>query len=154
MKSIETAIRNNPFFHGLDENYLDFIIRSAVNARFKAGDYVFREGENADKFFVIVEGKMHLGAFKPDGSETVIMSPSSADIVGWSWLIPPFRWHIDAKVSEETKLVVINAKSIRAKFSEDTRLGYELLRRFFPIMEQRLNAAYFQAFQPFKNLNS
>jgi len=66
------------------------------------------------------------------------------DIVGWSWLFPPYRWRFDARAVETTRAIALNGKCLRTKSEQDHDLGYELLKRFARIVEERLQATRLQ----------
>ncbi len=65
-------------------------------------------------------------------------------MLGWSWLIPPYHWHFDAKAVEPTRAIALDARCMRTKCEKDHDLGYELMKRFAQIIEQRLDATRWQ----------
>ncbi len=62
------------------------------------------------------------------------------DVVGWSWLFPPYRWQFDAVALERVAAVALDGACLRAKCDDDTRLGFELTRRFAGVLIDRLQA--------------
>lgn len=112
--------------------------------RFNPGQYIFREGEEADQFYIIREGKVALGIFTPEKGSMIIDTLGNDEVLGWSWLIPPYNWRFDALAVELTRAIALDGKCLRKKCEDDHDVGYELLKRFSLIIEQRLEAARMQ----------
>ena len=144
METLEAVLAEHPFFKGLEARYLELAVGCATNTRFDAGTYIFREGEEADRFYLIRHGKVALEVFAPNRGTITIQTLEAGEILGWSWLIPPYRWRFDAKAIEMTRAIALDAKCLRGKCEEDHDLGYELLKRFAYIIGQRLEAARLQ----------
>jgi CRP-like cAMP-binding protein len=66
------------------------------------------------------------------------------EILGWSWLLPPYQWKLHAHALEPTRAIALDGKCLRAKCEQNHDLGYEILKRFAQIMEQRLEATRLQ----------
>ena len=144
MDTLENILAEHPFFNGLEARYLQLAVGCASNVRFEAGQYILRYGEEADNFYLIRHGKVALEVFAPNRGTITIQTLEAGEILGWSWLIPPYRWRFDARAMELTRAIALDAKCLRAKCEEDHDLGYELLKRFAYIMGQRLEAARLQ----------
>ena len=112
--------------------------------RFEAGSYIFREGEEADRFYLIREGKVALQLSSDRHGPLNILTLGEGDILGWSWLFPPYRWKFSAKTLEPTRAFAVDAESLRAKAEEDPGLGYELLKRFAHVVETRIETMRLQ----------
>jgi CRP/FNR family transcriptional regulator, cyclic AMP receptor protein len=143
MKTLEPVLREHTFFQGLEEPYLALIVGCAANVVFKAGEVIFREGEEANLFYVVRDGRMALELTSERGAITVL-TIGAGEILGWSWLIPPYHWHFTARAAEDTRAITLDGKCLRAKCEEDHHLGYELLKRFARILEERLKATQLQ----------
>jgi CRP-like cAMP-binding protein len=144
METLENTLAAHPFFHGLEPRYLQLAAGCASNVRFDAGEFILREGEEANHFFLIRHGKVALEVFAPNRGSIAIQTLEEGDILGWSWLIPPYQWRFDARAVELTRAIALDGKCLRAKCEEDHDLGYELLKRFAAILGQRLDATRFQ----------
>jgi CRP/FNR family cyclic AMP-dependent transcriptional regulator len=144
MQTIEPLLETHPFFKGLDPKYLKLIEGCASNVVFKADQFLFREGEEADRFFIIRSGRVQVEAFSPKNGPVIIQTRTAGEIFGWSWLIPPYRWRFDAKATELTRAIAIDGKCLRDKFEKDHDLGYEMMKRFAPIIAERLEATRIQ----------
>ncbi|MBI4229149.1 MAG: cyclic nucleotide-binding domain-containing protein [Deltaproteobacteria bacterium] len=141
MQNLKSFVSKHPFFKGLKKSYLDLILGCASEARFDSGETIFREGERADKFYIILQGKVAIEALMaPERDPITILNLGENDVLGWSWLFAPHRWHFDARATAPTKAISIDGDKIRKKCEEDHDLGYELMKRFATIIEQRLRS--------------
>jgi CRP/FNR family cyclic AMP-dependent transcriptional regulator len=144
METLERILGEHPFFKDLNQPYLQLVTGCASNVRFDPDDYIFREGEEANQFYLIRQGRVALQILAPDRGPITVETLEEGDILGWSWLIPPYNWHFDARAMELTRAIALDAKCLRRKCEEDHNLGYELLKRFGHIMEQRLSSTRLQ----------
>ena len=144
MENLETILSEHPFLQGLAPEHLRLIVGCASNVRFEAGHYLFREGDQANKFYFIRQGKAAVEIRAPGKGSIVIQTLGEGEVLGWSWLIPPYEWHFDARAVELTRAFALDGKCLRTKCEEDHHLGYELLKRFTDIIEQRLQATRLQ----------
>jgi CRP-like cAMP-binding protein len=111
--------------------------------RFKAGQRLFKEGEEAKQFYMIREGKIALEISTPR-SAIMIQTVREGDVLGWSWLVPPYRWRFGARALVPTRAIALDGKCLRTKSEEDHNLGYELLKRFSRVIVERLEATRLQ----------
>ncbi|MEK6754550.1 MAG: cyclic nucleotide-binding domain-containing protein [Bacteroidota bacterium] len=144
METLERILAEHQFFKDLAEPYLQLATGCASNIRFEPDQFIFREGEEADQFYLIRQGRVALQIFAPDRGAITIETLTEGDILGWSWLIPPYNWHFDARALEVTRAIALDGKCLRRKCEEDHNLGYELLKRFAHIIEQRLESTRLQ----------
>lgn len=144
METLERIIAQHPFFAGMEEPYVNLLVGCAFNTRFKAGDYIFKEGTEANEFYLVRSGKVALEIIAPQHMPIVVETLSEGDILGWSWLLPPYTWRFNAHAVEETRAIALDGKCLRKKCEENHDLGYELLKRFAWIIAQRLEATRFQ----------
>jgi CRP/FNR family transcriptional regulator, cyclic AMP receptor protein len=143
MEGLERIVKEHPFFAGMMDEYTDLIAGCAKNVRFEAGQYMFHEGEPADQFYLLRSGRVALQIASPERAIT-IQTVGESEIVGASWLVAPYRWGLDAKALELTRAISIDAACLRGKCEDDHGLGYELMKRFMPILIQRLQASRLQ----------
>jgi CRP-like cAMP-binding protein len=144
METLKPILEQHAFLRGLPSLYLDLIVGCAQNVRFEADEFIFREGEEANQFYIIRDGKVALEIFSPERGPMIIDTLETGDILGWSWLVPPYQWRFDARVMKAAKAIALDGKCLRTKCEEHHDLGYELLKRFADIMAQRLDAARLQ----------
>lgn len=150
MKTLEPILAQHSFFEGLEPRYLELLTGCASNMRFKAGDILFREGEEAQQFFVVREGIIRLEVFAPGRGEIPIQTVDAGDIVGWSWLFPPYRWHFTGRATMPVRVIALDGECLRGKCEQDHSLGYEFLKRFSHIMMGRLLATRLQLLDLYK----
>ncbi|MBL29407.1 MAG: Crp/Fnr family transcriptional regulator [Rhodospirillaceae bacterium] len=144
MEGLERIVREHPFFAGLEERFLNLVTGCAKNVRFDAGSYLFREGESADAFYLIRHGSAALEVVTPGRGAIAFQTVSAGEIVGVSWLVPPYRWTYDARALELVRAISIDAKCLRNKSEADHDLGYEMMKRFMPVIVQRLHSTRLQ----------
>ena len=140
MKSIADLLAEHELFVGLDPSYAELLAGCATNVALPAGKPIFREGEPADNFWLIRRGRVALELHSPGTGQLLIETLDDNEVLGWSWLLPPYRWHFDAVALEDTGAVMFDGACVRAKFDADPRLGYQLLSRFMPLVVDRLQA--------------
>jgi CRP/FNR family transcriptional regulator, cyclic AMP receptor protein len=138
MEAIDTLLRAAPVFEGLEPAALSLIAGCASNARFEQGAVVFREGNAADTFYLIRHGTVALEMFVPARGSAVIETIEAGEVVGWSWLFPPYRWHFDARALTQLRATAFDGACLRGKCDEDPALGYELMSRFAQVLIERL----------------
>ena len=144
MESLEPLIAKHPFFADLETNDVHLLVGCASNVVFKKGEEIFREGQPADSFYLIRQGKVALENTAPDQRSFVFQTLGAGEVLGWSWLVPPYRWCFNARTVELTRAVALDGKCLRRKCADDPRLGYELLTRFACAMTARLQATRMQ----------
>jgi CRP/FNR family cyclic AMP-dependent transcriptional regulator len=140
MQTLEPILAEHPFFKGLRPEYLQLVTGCASNVRFEAGTYIFHEGEEASQFYLIREGKIALEIFAAQHGPITIETIEAGEVLGWSWIFPPYRWHFSGRIFEPTRAIVLDGKCLRAKGEADHDLGYELMKRVAQIMMERLQA--------------
>ena len=144
METLERIIAEHSFFAGLESYYTNLLVGCAANVRFNAGTYIFKEGEEANEFYVIRAGKVALEIFAPQRKPIILATLGEGEILGWSWLLPPYQWKFHARAVEDTRAIALDGKCLRAKCEQNHDLGYELLKRFTQIIDRRLDATRFQ----------
>jgi CRP/FNR family transcriptional regulator, cyclic AMP receptor protein len=138
MKSIADLVAELSIFADLSVEYRELIAGCGRNVTFEAGDYVFRDGDPANTFYAIRAGGIALELGAP--STLVIETLHAGDVLGWSWLFPPYRIRYDARVTEQLHAIAFDGACLRGKCDADHDLGYELMSRFAQIITARLQA--------------
>ena len=134
------ALADHPFFSSMPVGSLRRLAQHVYRAEFAAGETIFNEDETADRFFLIRRGLVKL-SMEVAGRGQVDVETLGADApLGWSWLMPPYRWHLTAIAVQRTTALVMDASTLRALMAGDPVLGYELMRRFAAIIFDRLQA--------------
>jgi CRP/FNR family transcriptional regulator, cyclic AMP receptor protein len=144
VRSVEDLLRETRLFADLAPAHLETIAGCGVTDRFEEGAYVFREGGPADTFYVIRTGTIALETHVPGRGPARLVTLHAGDVLGWSWLFPPFRWQLDALALEPVAAVAFDGVCLRGKAEADHELGYELMRRFAQVIASRLQATRLQ----------
>jgi CRP/FNR family transcriptional regulator, cyclic AMP receptor protein len=144
MEGPEQILGKHPFFAGFSPEHSQLVSGCARNHRFDPGQYLFREGEPANEFFLIRHGKVALEIVAPGQAPIIFETLGEGEIVGASWLVPPYRWMFDARAMELTRAIGIDAACLRGKCEADHHLGYEMMKRFLPVLVKRLHATRLQ----------
>jgi len=138
---LEMRVELHPFLVGLRSHHIRLLADCAMAKRFKAGEYLFRQGDFANRFYLIEQGKVVLEALDNAGTCVVIEEVGAGKLVGWSWLFPPYIWHFDARVTEPTSALFFYGTILREYCAKDPSLGFELFKRMSQVMVERLQSA-------------
>ena len=163
IESIATRVALHPFLAGMNRTHLALLTDCAMAVRFKPGQVILREGEIANRFYLIESGKAVLesgrcsrrpmgdaaracltaqGRASQSEAATVIVDTIGAgDPLGWSWMFPPYVWHFTARAVEPTAAIFFYGTILREYCEKNHSLGYELFKRMSPVMLRRLQAA-------------
>jgi CRP/FNR family cyclic AMP-dependent transcriptional regulator len=140
IQKLESLLAEHPFFRGFDPRYVSLIADCGSNVHFEAGQYIFHEGEPADRFYVIRHGRVALETYVPERGPFVVETVSEGDVLGWSWLFPPYRWYFDARAVNLTRAIALDGECLRRRCEVDYRFGFELTQAFAEIIMERLRA--------------
>jgi CRP/FNR family cyclic AMP-dependent transcriptional regulator len=144
MEGLERIVLAHPLFAGLEAELGHLVSGCARNHRFDPGQYLGHEGDPADEFYLIRYGRVALEILPPGQPTVVFGTQGQGEIVGASWLVPPYRWRFDARAMELTRAIGINAQCLRDKCEADHNLGYAMMKRFLPVIMQQLDETRLQ----------
>ena len=144
MKTMEDLLKEHPFFRDLSAPHIQSIAEYGRTIEFASQETVFREGEDADQFYAVLDGKVAIDIHGSHRGPITIQTILDGEIFGWSVLIPPYKWRFDARAVVATSAIVLNGKSLRAECERDHQLGYELFKRFARVISKRLEHARLQ----------
>jgi CRP-like cAMP-binding protein len=131
----------HPLMRNLNHTQLALLADCALTAHFKAGEVIFREGEPADRFYLIQNGKVVLESGEGYGEPVIIETIGAGDLLGWSWMMPPYMWHFTARAVAATEAVYFHGPILHQYCERDHSLGFELHKRMSEVMMKRLQAA-------------
>ena len=140
IETLEKILDEHPFFRSMKEHHLRIIVESATVVRFEPQQVIFHEGEPAQRFYLIRTGKVALQLVSYRTEPLTLLTLGEGDIIGWSWLFPPYRWKFTAKGLSVTQAISLDGGSLRARCDEDHDLGFELMKRFAQIIDNRVEA--------------
>jgi CRP-like cAMP-binding protein len=139
-QSIEEAFAGMPVFANLSPELLRILSKAAMRTRFSAGQKIFQQGEPANRFYIIEQGKVSL-IDEADGEPCRFGIVEAHEILGWSWLFPPHTWRFTARAVTAVQAIFFYATPLREACEADHDFGYELMKRFSAVMVQRLQSS-------------
>lgn len=144
MQTIRDLLAEQPLLADLPAGDHDLIAGCGQNVHVSAGRHLFREGEPADVFYLVRSGRVAIEVARSAGQPLVVSTAGPGSLVGWSWLFPPYRWHLDARAVDEVSAIALDGACLRGKCESDNALGYRLMQRFAQLAVDHLQAARLQ----------
>jgi CRP/FNR family transcriptional regulator, cyclic AMP receptor protein len=139
-RGLDDVVLDAPVFAGLADTYAAQLAGCARTTGWNDGATLFREGDPADAFYLVRRGRVALELFVPNRGPLTIETIEPGEVVGWSWLFQPYRWHFDGRAVGPVRAIQLDGACLRNKCDADPALGYELMRRFSQVMLERLQA--------------
>jgi CRP-like cAMP-binding protein len=130
----------HPFLRGMTPHHLQTLAHLAMPVSFETGDVIFSEGEPANRFFLIQSGSVALESDPGIGETVHLQTIGAGEVLGWSWLFPPYYWHFAARAVEPTRAIFLYGARLRELCETDHHLGYDLMKRTTEVVIQRLQA--------------
>ena len=149
MESLDRIIEKHPFTKGLKPEYLKLLSGIATVMVFGPGDFLLRQGHEADLFYLIEKGKVSIEAFSSTGGPLMLQTLGSGQVLGWSWLVPPYQWRFDARAVEDTTAIAFESQVLRLEMQKDHDLAYEFMSRFLSVLVLRVEAARMQLLETY-----
>ena len=138
IKSMADILAAHPLFAGLDPAITDLLGGCAANAHFADGAYLFKADDPADIFYLLRSGSVALELRMPGRGRLTVQTLHPGDVVGASWILPPYRWRFDARAIGTVRATGVDAACLRGKCDADPSMGYQVMQRFLPIVAARL----------------
>ena len=138
------ALKAAAILSEMSDDQIAVIAGCAKNVRFPAKTKIFAEGGPADQLFIVREGRVAVDMESVHRGILTVHTVGPGDVLGWSWLFPPYRWHYNARAVHDTKAIALDADCLRTKAEADPALGYELMKCFSAVMLTRLEATRMQ----------
>ena len=139
-KTIAAAISKHPFGGGLSTEHLKALAEYAMQTRFAKGDLVLTKGDWANRFYLIQKGLVAVESPAREGEWLTLQKIGPGDVLGWSWLFEPYRWHFRARALETTTAIFFYGTRLRTYCEENTALGFELVKRMAQVAISRLES--------------
>lgn len=137
MEDLERSLRMHPFMVDLAPEDVRFLVGCAANVRFRPGDYLVREGEREDRFFLIRQGTVSIELPSSNGGATSVETVGPGDVLGISRVAPDVA-HLDARARETVLAFALDNGCILEKMKADPRFGYAITRRLLERTYDRL----------------
>lgn len=138
--NLRGVIAQHPFFRGMKPAHLAVLREGAKAVEFPSGEVLFCEGQPAAQFYLIESGRIALEAHEPADGTAPLQTLGPGDVLGWSWLFPPFVWHLQARAIEPTRAVQLDGGHLLVTAERDHDFGYELMKRVTQVVIHRLQA--------------
>lgn len=138
---LAAQVAAHPFFLGLKPEHIRLLADCAMATHFERDQLIFSAGEIANRFYLIEQGRVILQAGDGRNRPVVIDTISDGDLLGWSWIFPPYKWHFAACAAEPTRAIFFYGTILREYCERDPALGYELFKRMSEVMMKRLQRA-------------
>jgi CRP/FNR family transcriptional regulator, cyclic AMP receptor protein len=133
-------LEEHSFLRGLTPQQVSAIACDTREVSFPAGALLLREGEAADTLYLLRSGRVVLEQHVPGKGATWVETLKAGDILGLSWLFPPFRWHLDARAVEPVEAFALDAGCLRGPSPEhpvlEPALAMRLLRHLYDRLER------------------
>lgn len=140
MATLSEMIAGHSFARNLDHRYLHLLNECATCERYGMEQVIFEEGGPAEHFYLIHSGLVALQTFVPGRGMATIQTLGPGEVLGWSWMVSPYRWHFTAIALEPVELVSIYAPELKARMEENHDFGYEILKQMGAVILERLQS--------------
>ena len=140
VQPLYALIEQQPFFKGLNPGQLQLLAASALEMKFETGATIFEEGSPANRFYLILTGRVELASEMEDRNVIPIQTLGPGDDLGWSWLFPPYYMHFSARALEPTTTIFFYGTRLREQCEQDHELGYQVMKRIAEVATQSLRA--------------
>ena len=131
------SLPEHPLFQGMGERDRHILAECSMQAIFEPGNLVVESGEPANCFYLIISGRIGLEA--PGGHSPLrVQTIGAGDVLGWSWLFPPYYWHFNAMAEARTETIFFFGSRLLQECDRDHDFGYELFKRMSHILISRL----------------
>jgi CRP/FNR family transcriptional regulator, cyclic AMP receptor protein len=134
------ALAGHPFLHGMSRDHLAVLAEAASDATFPARHRLFEDGGSASRFWLVQSGHVDLDLHVPGQGRTKIETIGMGELLGWSWLFPPYKWAFGAAAASPVEAFEFDGRAVRACCASDPVLGYEVTRRLAHVVAKRLQA--------------
>ena len=142
MKTLTTVLTDkHPFLRELSQQHIQRVLAGASVVEFEAGEIIFREGDPANRFYLIESGEVELESRAAGREPARLETLHEGEALGWSWLFPSFAWRFQARAVRPTRAISCNGAHLLVEAERDHDFGYELMKRVSQIVIHRLQAS-------------
>lgn len=141
------CLREHPFLCEIRPEHLETLAGCGRCQSLQAGEYLWRQGEQSNLFYLIQSGQIALEISIPGQGSLRIETIGAGEVFGWSWLVPPYRWQFDVRTVTDVRAVVLDGTCLRRQCELDISLGYALLKRLTSVIGHRLQSTRLKLFE-------
>ena len=134
------ALAAHPFLHGISRDHLAVLAEAASDVAFPARHRLFEDGGSASRFWLVQSGQVTLDLHMPGQGQVRIDTIGMGELLGWSWLFPPYKWAFGAVAASPVEAFEFDGRAVRTSCASDPVLGYEVTRRLAHVVAKRLQA--------------
>ncbi|OPX20036.1 MAG: hypothetical protein BZ151_06145 [Desulfobacca sp. 4484_104] len=138
METLLPILAAHPFLAGLESKHSQKLAECASLVSFNPGQMVYTEGQTATHFYLIRYGRVALEIHTARRGAITLATVGEGEFLGWSWIVSPHRWHIDARALELTRAIALDFSCVLRYCEADHDLGYEFMKRFAVVLAQSL----------------
>jgi len=142
-----TLTSKHPFLIDMNPRHVEILLKGATKQQFAPDEIIFREGEPANRFYLINSGEVALEAKCPGDGMIHVQTLHGGDVLGWSWLFAPFAWNFQARAIKDTGVIACDGAHLLVATEEDDEFGHALMKRVAHVTIQRLQGARRQLIQ-------
>lgn len=135
---MKISAATHPFFAGMSETHLAILSEASMSAEFEPGEVIFREGEEANRFYLVHTGEVDLEAEVPGHGLVPFQKLGPGSVLGWSWLFPPHTWRFNARAASRITATFFYGTGLREHCESNPVFGYELMKRISKVTLERL----------------
>lgn len=138
IRTVKDFLAEATFFQDMEERHLELLSGCGKIMHFEAGDFLLKEGSEANSFYLILKGEVVVESYVPAEGPMMVAKVGVGNITGFSWLFPPYRNQFDSRALTKVTVIHLNGKCLRGKAEDNHDLGYMLMKQFAQIMLQRM----------------
>ena len=151
MQSVDGLVRAHPFFWEVEDRFFEEILPLARPISATTNQFLFREGGDADCFILLTRGDVALELHVPPRGARIIETVTAGEIIGWSWIVPPYKWTFDARALTDIEGVCLEGPGLRDVVAADPELAALIYPRLVRVIVDRLRASRIQMLDVYAN---
>ncbi|GAA3019900.1 Crp/Fnr family transcriptional regulator [Streptomyces fulvorobeus] len=124
----------------LPSAHREHLLSLGNDVRFPAAQRLFVEHTAADRFWILKTGAVTLDAQLPQRRRAEIETLGSGELVGVSWLFPPFEWELGAETLSPVRAHEFDASQVRSLCQSDPAFGFAVSQWVGRVLTRRLHA--------------
>jgi CRP-like cAMP-binding protein len=151
ISDLQPILSELPFLKGMKPEHLELMTGCAANVQFQPDEYLFKEGDESNAFYILRSGRVAIEIIAPGVEKIILQTCGEEETVGWSWLVGPHGWRYAGRAVTVTRAILFDGKCLRTKCEEDHDLGYELFKRVSLVIASRLESTRLQLLDLYVN---
>lgn len=141
--TLSEVLHAHPFSHEFEPAHLDRLRAIAREVNFERDQTIFREGDDAHDFYLIVSGRVALEMQEPDHVLRV-QTLGAGDEFGWSSVLMGRGKYFQARALDPVHALAFDGPQLLAACRQDTGFGFALMLRMLGVVSERLQATRLQ----------